>query len=211
MIKKFIPHIIGLVANYKKYKAKILTILSQVRFSVYPLWLMYQPQHYKVTGRRIGTIQNTLRVGDILLRGYDKKYLDSMCIPNSYGYSHAGIYTGRNKVVHADAKGVIEEHLIDFCQCDRIKVLRIGANAKQAVQLASQYLGTPYDFQFQTGDDALYCFQLITACYPHIQWQKAPLKLFGFTLPRILGTCYLDSSIIDNPQCETVYEYNGLR
>ena len=84
--------------------------------------MAYDPEPYYVTGYDLERIMNLVRPGDILLRGYDK-YLDGKFIPDTRGYSHAGLYIGNNLVVHAVAPYVQETHILDFCQADRIMVL----------------------------------------------------------------------------------------
>ena len=64
-----------------------------------------------------------IQPGDVLIRGYDK-YLDGKFIPDEKGYSHAGIYVGSNEVVHSVAPAVERIHIIDFCEADRIMLLR---------------------------------------------------------------------------------------
>jgi uncharacterized protein YycO len=108
---------------------------------------------------------NTIKPGDILLRGYDK-YLDSKFIPDEKGYSHAGIYIGKNQVVHAIAPYVEKCHIIDFCQADRIMLLSPESGQVTAIATAVGKIGLPYDFDYKTDRGKLYCFELIATCYP---------------------------------------------
>ena len=99
-----------------------------------------------------------LQPGDILLRGYDK-YLSGVFIPGYF--SHAGMYLGevseadsafcapefvagdatgffrpgKKMVVHALAKGVFMEDIIDFCRCDRLMVVRLPAEFQQKARI----------------------------------------------------------------------------
>lgn len=84
--------------------------------------MVYDPDPYYVTGYDMEKIMNLVKPGDIILRGYNK-YLDGKFIPDSRGYSHAGICIGKNEMVHAVAPCVEKTHVLDFCQADRIMVL----------------------------------------------------------------------------------------
>jgi cell wall-associated NlpC family hydrolase len=55
---------------------------------------------YYVTGYSIVELMKMLKPGDVLIRGYDD-YLDGKFIPDKLGYSHAGLYVGKNEVVHS--------------------------------------------------------------------------------------------------------------
>lgn len=204
MFIKLLYTIWYIARNWYRLKSKFLTIFGDVRFSVYPMWLMYQPSDYQVTGAAIQRIIDKLQPGDIILRGYDKKFLDNLFIPSKYGYSHAGVYVGNLKVIHAVAQGVSEIHLVDYCQADKICIIRVNGDKWKAIELANKYLGSPYDFSFEPGDNALYCFQLAAMCYPKVKFLRFPLSLFGIQLPKIVGQCYLDKSFIQSDDCEVI-------
>ena len=202
---KFFYFLWSIAKHWYQIKSWFLTVFGDIRFSVWPLWLMYQPNDYQIKGKHIYNILSLIKPGDIILRGYDKKFLDGLFIPSKHGVSHAGVYVGDNKVIHAVAQGISQIHLIDYCQADKLYVVRPkNGNVAKAIQLAHKYLGTPYDFSFKSGDQALYCFQLAVHCYPDIYFPKCSLSLFGIPLPRAVGECYLDRSFLQNDKCQII-------
>lgn len=46
-------------------------------------------------------------------------------VPNKYGLTHAGIYVDNETVVHAVPDKVVISHVLDFCRCDSVFVLRM--------------------------------------------------------------------------------------
>lgn len=195
-----------LAKNWYTIKSKILTVVGDIRLSVWPLWLMYQPDDYAVKGQHVQRILKFIQPGDIILRGFNKKYLDGLFIPSKYQVSHSGIYIGDHQVIHAVAQNVSKIHLLDFCQADHIYIVRPNGDHQKAIQRAIKYLGTPYDFSFQQGDNALYCFELCAHCYPDVYFPKHNLSLFRIKLPRVLGQCYLDKSFLQNENCKVILE-----
>lgn len=85
--------------------------------------MAYDPESFVVDGNDILQIMEVIQPGDVLLRGYNK-YLDGKFIPDKKGYSHAGLYVGGNQVIHSVSPSVQFIHIIDFCEADRIMVLR---------------------------------------------------------------------------------------
>ena len=117
--------------------SKFLTYFGKIKlltFNCLPV-LAYDPDPPYVTGYDIMQLMDMIEPGDVLLRGYNK-YLDGKFIPDERGYSHAGLYVGSNVVVHSAAPSVQTIHLIDFCQADRIMVLRPKDGIEFAVNKA---------------------------------------------------------------------------
>ena len=54
-------------------------------------------------------------------------------------------------VVHAVPDKVVSSHVLDFCRCDSLFILRVQENADLAVMRAKKFIGTPYDFDFESG------------------------------------------------------------
>lgn len=128
---------------------KFLTIFGDIKIFRWPLFLLYHPVGYGVKGEDVREVIDTVRPGDILVRGY-RDYLDGHFIPGYF--SHVGIFvgelteadrpdlektaaalgkghqshfrTGKQMVVHALAEGVLTEDVINFCRCDYMAVLR---------------------------------------------------------------------------------------
>lgn len=97
-------------ALYKIW-SKFLTMFGNIKIFKWPLWIVYDPDDFGVTGQNVLDILNILKPGDIVIRGYNK-YLDGKMIPNfknniiGIGFSHGAIYIGNNIIVHAMAEGV---------------------------------------------------------------------------------------------------------
>lgn len=102
-----------------------------------------------MTGDKVLEIMDILWPGDVVLRGFNR-YLDGKFIPDPLKYSHGAIYVGNSKLVHAVAQGVSEINIVDFCQCDRIAILRPKKCKSQAITKAKKFLKDkiPYDFGF---------------------------------------------------------------
>ena len=179
-------------------KLKVLT------FSFFPV-IVYDPEPFYVSGYDIEHIMGIIKPGDVLLRGYNK-YLDGKFIPDKRGYSHAGLYVGKNMVVHAVSPTVEICHIIDFCEADRIMVLRPSDGQVMATATAIGKIGMPYDFDFKIDWNKLYCFELIATCYPQANIQTHKVKqLFGL----LKRKCYIAKSIYLNPYFKKIYEKNA--
>ena len=190
-----------------KVWSKFLTWFGKLKilsFGHLPI-IAYDPDPFYVSGYDIMDILNLLRPGDVLLRGYNK-YLDGKYIPDERGYSHAGLCVGNNQVVHAVSPCVEKCHAIDFCQADRIMVLRPTCGHENAVDEALRRVGTPYDFDYQTDEEKLYCFELVAKCYPEAELQLFEVKKFFGLVKR---RCYIAKSIYGNPSFMKVFERNA--
>ena len=117
--------------------------------------------------------------GCLILRGYDY-YLDGMFIPSTRGYSHLGVYVGDNKVIHAVSKGVSEVNLIEFCECDRICVIKPRAYRKDAIKRAYKFMedSTGYDFFFDGDNTEQYCLNLGQIVILNLTLRKLRRKLY---------------------------------
>ena len=136
---------------------RFLTLLGDIKVFGWrrPLWVLYQPDGYRVRGEEVREVMAAVRPGDLLVRGFFD-YLDGRFIPGYF--SHVGFYlgevtepdrerarvvargrciepafrTGTQMVVHAVAEGVLLEDVIDFCRCDYLAVLRFPAMLRAA-------------------------------------------------------------------------------
>lgn len=101
--------------------------------------------------------------GDVLCRKYDC-YIDSMFIEGEY--THSGILSHKDRIVHSMAEGVISDDILDFVvDTDGFILLRpkydSENNARSAVQFAENHIGRPYDFLFQRDESgSFYCHEL---------------------------------------------------
>lgn len=147
---------------------KALTIIGDIKVFPHPMWIVYDPSEYKVTGEDVQEIIEILQEGDILLRFY-KNYLDGKFIKGVF--SHAAYYVGNNNVVHAIAENVQIENIHEFIRCDGICILRFKsitkADIKKASVKARKLVGKKYDFEFESDDDKYYCSELVREIYKH--------------------------------------------
>ena len=142
-----------------KIWSKFLTIFGEIKIFKFPLFIVYDPNYFKITGKQVIDILNIIEPGDIILRGYDS-YLDGKFVPDSLSFSHGGIYIGKNTIIHAVAEGVSEINIHDYIRCDRIAIFRPKKYKNSAIKRAKQYLknNIPYDCGFKDGVSSLYCF-----------------------------------------------------
>ena len=149
-----------------KIWSKFLTMFGDIKVFKWPLWIVYDPDDFEVTGEKTAQMLKLLEPGDVVVRGY-KHYADGKFIPSKSGWSHGAVYVGDWKIAHAVANGVQYIDVIEFARCDRIAVLRPRKNAKSAVRKANKFVknNIPYDFFFRYGSSSLYCFELCSECY----------------------------------------------
>ena len=189
----------------KKLKRILLTIFGDIKVFRWPLWIIYDPDMYGMTGSKIRAVLDIIKPGDIVLRGY-RHYADGYFIPGKY--SHSGIYIGDNMVVHAVAEGVCKIDILDFLMCDICCVLRPKKDgaAEHAVKKAISYIGTEYDFDFSNGDSSLYCHELTAiSFYPNVKVERfIPKILWGLVRGR--QKVFLAQSFIDSSAFEVLYE-----
>lgn len=197
--------IIGLGRATYRLWSKILGIIGDIKIYKWPMFVIYDPSFFQMTGDRIEAATKILQPGDIVLRGYDH-YLDSHFIDGDY--SHGSICTKTDEITHAVSPKVCTIHPIEFMECDRICILRPKDKTlvQQAIDNAKKFVGTPYDFGFNTGDsEEVYCFELVARCYPEIKFDKHTVKkLFGLVKRQV----YLGKSFLLNENLEIVFEYN---
>lgn len=139
----------------------LLTELSVVRIDYWPFWVGLHVEGYKVRAADTIAVMHSAVPGDVLVRGYDH-YLGSKLIGK---WSHVGIVYDKYRVLHAVHTGVHIEHMIDFCRCDRIAVMRPRLAPKDietVIKNASNFIGKPYDFSFNfKNSHALSCTELM--------------------------------------------------
>ena len=149
---------------FEKIWDKFLTIFGKIKIFKYPMFIIYEPNGYKVTGEETEKILNLIKDGDILVRGY-YDYLDGKFIKGFF--SHAGFYYENNIIIHAIAEGVQKDHIIDFCRCDYLAVLRFkpglinDQDIKAAKEIAISLLGDEYDFDFSGNNNQYYCTEAV--------------------------------------------------
>jgi len=144
----------------------VLNLASNIYLSYKPLFILYHPDLHRIKGREVRSVLESVEAGDVLLRQW-RGYLNTIFTPGQW--SHAGLYVGESKVIHALGKGVVEEDILDFCRTDSIAVMRpIDGGAESAIEKARELIGSEYDYQFESGDQQYYCSELCDACYDQL-------------------------------------------
>lgn len=191
-----------------KLKARFLTQFGNIKVYKFPMFIVYDPSTFDMTGQRILDVLRLLQPGDIILRGY-RHYLDGMFIPGDY--SHGAIYVGDNKIIHAVAAGVSEIDVVEFCMCDRICILRPSTFQASAIKTAKKLAkdNVPYDFGFKCGTSALYCFELCAECYKKFDIQTKTAKAFFGLLRK--KNVYTADSLFECQDLTKVFEFNPKR
>lgn len=133
---------------FSSLEKRFLKMFGDIKVFRYPLFMVYEPQGYRLKGNEIREVMDVVQPGDILVRGYIS-YLDGYFIPGFF--SHAGLYvgeiteehrkhispkgeqlfkTGKQMVIHSMAEGVFMEDVINFCSCDAMAILRFPKTIK---------------------------------------------------------------------------------
>lgn len=172
-----------------------LKFFGDIKVFKFPFFMLYDPGSYKVKGYEIREVIESVKAGDILIRGYSN-YLDGYFIPGFF--SHAGLYLGHTEisnimvsdiiegkfyegkqvVIHSMAEGVFMEDIINFCKCDYLLILRRSPKIepdinfeddfKQVYEKAIKNLGKNYDFKFDFNDVGnLSCTEFVYVCNEH--------------------------------------------
>ena len=191
---------------FYKLWAKFLTQFGAIKIFKFPMFFVYDPSEYEIDGEHMQEALKVLQPGDVILRGYNH-YIDGYFVDDPYRYSHGAIYIGGDKIIHAVAEGVSEIHAIDFMKCDRICILRPSNFKNEAIQQAKKFLeeNVPYDFSFNYGNSALYCFELCALCYSKLDIQQFEVKKF---LGLVKKMVYLADSFRKNQNFKIIFEYN---
>jgi len=176
---------------FEKLWDKFLTAFGKVKIFKYPMFIIYEPKGYLITGEESEKVYEIIKDGDILVRGY-YDYLDGKFIKGFF--SHAGFYWKDHIVIHAVAEGVQKDHIIDFCRCDYLAVLRFKSglineqDIEEAQKTAVSLLGDGYDFDFTPKKNQYYCTEAVMKI-----WEKklsiAPTEikeLFGLIKRQII-------------------------
>lgn len=109
------------------------------------------------------------------------------------------------------SEGVNLIHLYDFLQCDRVAIFRpknkrkLDSLTKQAMEIAKRQLGKHYDFFFDHGDSAIYCFELVSLAYPTLDIKRVEVKkLFGLIRKHV----YIAESLFKSKDLRCVLHFN---
>jgi hypothetical protein len=169
---------------------KLLKIFGHLKLSKYPPYLYYKPIGYKVRGGNVEELLKSIIPGDIIIRGYDD-YLSSRLIGK---WSHVGLVTKENEIIHAIGSGVQREHIINFFRCDRIIIMRPKLTVdqiKRVITKAESSLGVKYDFAFNfDNEDEFSCTELLYYCFEEykdiLKMSKEEMSLFAGLIKKVV-------------------------
>lgn len=187
--------------------SKFLTWFGDIKVFPRPMFIVRDPEYFKMTGDKILEVVSLLKPGDIILRGYDY-YLDGKFIPDKLKFSHGALYVGNNKIIHAVAEGVSYTNVVEFCECDRIAIFRPKKGQKAAIAKAKKFVKNkvPYDFGFERGTSAMYCFELCGECYDKLDIPRCTVKkLFGILKKEDV---FLAESFFKSKDLTCIFHYN---
>jgi hypothetical protein len=187
-------------------KSTVLTMFGDIKVFRRPLFAVYDPTDYGVTGWDCRRFSDLAEPGDVVLRGYDG-YLDGFFIPLGVsGCSHSGVCIG-DDVVHSVAEGVSRCDVLDFIRADRAVLLKPVDDSvrDEAVRTALSLVGCPYDFDFETEDSEIkngvgaryYCHEFTRRCYPGVSIDETSgrARFLGLRSPKT----FLADSFYLNP------------
>ena len=189
------------------FASKFLTWFGDIKVFPRPMFIVRDPEFFKMTGDKIIEVIDILKPGDIILRGYDY-YLDGKFIPDKLKFSHGAIYIGDGKIIHAVAEGVSYTNVVEFCECDRIAIFRPKKGQKTAIAKAKKFAKSkvPYDFGFSRGTSAMYCFELCGECYDKLNIPRCIVKkLFGLLKKEDV---FLAESFFKSKDMKCIFHYN---
>ena len=175
-------------------KVSFLKAFAHFKVFKFPFFLVWDPHTFDVKGSHYYQVRDSIQAGDILLRGY-RNYLDGYFIPGKY--SHAALYIGDEKIIHAMTPNVQWTDLVTFMRCDRICVIRpdLPEQDKQlAIKRTKAMLDKPYDYDFVFESDGyetnttqrkFSCSELVYFAYdkniPDLKWQITEKNYLLFT------------------------------
>jgi len=148
----------------------MLEFSADLKFHPYPMFVIYKPKQHKVTLEEVRQILNIMEPGDGLLRSFHG-YLNTIFTPGIY--SHVAIVEDNKTIIHAVGEGVVREDILKFCRCDSLCLFRPIASKEvrlKAVKNASDMVAMQimYDYEFEAGDDQVYCTEGLNLWYDKI-------------------------------------------
>ncbi len=160
----------------KRIGRELCLLTSKLKWQgfLHPLWITYAPKPYGLDGNKLSRIMDILDAGDILITRSDG-YFSTYMLPGFW--VHGGICTDfydvdiSQMITHSTAKGVHEDHVLDFLHADHAIILRpkdalLGI---QAVVVAGEVLGAEYDFSFDFDSSKKFaCTEFVMFCYAGI-------------------------------------------
>ena len=162
-----------LIKNFEKNASIFKKIFANIIFLIGVTKITWRknnltPQDYK----------NSLKIiqkGDVLLLGNHRR-ASGLFIRGSV--THASLYTGGGRVIHAISDGVVREKFRNFfSEYDTLAILRPKIKkgkktfVKKAVSYARKQVGKPFDFFFASEQEDFFCSQLVNDAYQYAEFQ----------------------------------------
>lgn len=143
----------------------------------------------RITSGDYRTIKDLLKPGMIFLTRSEWN-LTNLFIPGTY--KHGAIYAGENAVIEALGEGVVKTDLIDFLLTkDHVCVMTpLFADVQEmadAAAAAGLMVGSPYDYEFRSGNKAFYCFEVIYASYREARLKRGKNPALDWDLREFWG------------------------
>lgn len=170
-----------------RWLASFLTWFGDIRIELEPP---------STRARHFRKLLKLVEPGDVLCRKYDC-YLDSFFIEGKY--THSGILTHKDKIIHSIAEGVEKIDVLDFVlDTEGFVLLRPKYenehNVINSVKFAENNIGKPYDFLFDKNEnESFYCHELTAKS----------LAAGGIVIPPKSNIIYYEDLL---SKCNIIYE-----
>lgn len=140
--------------------------------------LHYPFTHKKITGKHYYAWRNKISIGTVLLTKTKGEFSNLI---NPLEIKHGAIYVGKILgddicyVAESTGRGVVLTDLVSFLTS---KDIVIGVEPKfirnkeifevELKDAALKFQGVPYDYMFQHGEKAFYCFEFVATCFKSV-------------------------------------------
>lgn len=187
----------------KKLRIFFLTLFTPIQ-----KWLQKIGRNEPLMNRKsVDLAMSLIKEGDILL-SFEKQRPTALFIKGTY--KHAAIVSPKIDVVEAVGEGVRDVDLEEWLfLMDYVAIIRPEFENHTINYMAScnamTYIGKPYDYKFTSGNDAIYCSELVYLCYQN------ELKEFMSEYERteILPQLFRDLADRPDSKFKLIYEFQG--
>ncbi len=177
-----------------KFKLIVTTIYTTLieKATILLEKVKYRKRTNLLNKKDILKIYLNIRKGDIILAG-NLKSPTNFLIPGSL--THAGLYSGHQKVIHAIGNGVESTSLQKILKTyDTLAILRLPKKIphrrhliKKAIRYAKLQLGLPYESFFHHHPKHFFCTELVNKAYHHAGYRTGlhNLKPFRTSIEKV--------------------------
>ncbi|MBW2996284.1 hypothetical protein KY332_03215 [Candidatus Woesearchaeota archaeon] len=159
---------IHLIKNFPESYPFRKKILANILYSLTSVIIV--PRSTLLTKQDMIQTRLKIRKGDILLAG---NFRESFYLLFRRPLTHAAIYAGNRKFIHAVGDGVCYTSFkYFFTHYDTIAILRLPKRTKhkhkitnKVVKYAKQQINKPYDYEFTKGTDKFFCSDLVNTAF----------------------------------------------